>query len=59
MLAIILILSLVVGLIASFAPVFVFNNFSEYKKEIRGLIQLLVNKDYSPEEVFNILSFYD
>ena len=59
MLAIILILSSVVGLIASFAPVIAFNNFSEYKKEIRGLIQLLVNKDYSPEEVFNILSFYD
>ena len=41
------------------ALIFVSDGFSEYKKEIRGLIQLLVNEDYNPQEVVNILSFYD
>lgn len=59
MLAVLCSLSLVVGLIASFAPVFIFNNFSEYKKIIRTIIQLLVNEDYTPREIFNILRFND
>ena len=45
--------------LACIAPIFVLDGVSEYKKEIRGLIQRLVNEDYSPQEVVNILSFYD
>ena len=59
MLTFILILFLIVGLVASFAPVFVFNNFSEYKNDIQTVIQSLVNEGYNPREICNILNYND
>ena len=29
----------------------------EYKKTIRNIIQLLINQDYTPQEIYNILKF--
>ena len=31
--------------------------YKEYKKIIRNVIQLLINQDYTPQEIFNILKF--
>ena len=59
MLTFILILSLIVGLVASFTPVFVFNNFSEYKNDIQTVIQSLANEGYNPREICNILNYND
>ena len=57
MFTIFFVLSLIIGLIASFAPVFVFNNFSEYKNDVRTVMRLLENEGYSSQEIINILNF--
>ena len=51
-------LSVLIGLTASFIPVFVFNNSSNYKKDIKETIQLLENEGYSPKQIVKIMCFY-
>jgi hypothetical protein len=48
-------LSVLIDLKASFIPVFVFNNFSNYKKDIKETIQLLENEGYSPKQIVKIM----
>ena len=33
--------------------------FEDYKKSIRTVIQLLINEDYTPQEILSILKFND
>lgn len=59
MFELIFLLSLLGGLIASFTPVFVFNNFSDLKKDIKEIIRLLENESYNSNQIVKIISFYD
>ena len=59
MFELILILLSIVGVLACFTPVFMSDTLSEYKKNIRALIILLDQKGYCPQQMENILSFYD
>ena len=44
---------------ACFLPIFILDSFSEYRKSVRTLIMLLDKKGYYPQQILNILSFYD
>ena len=48
-----------IAFFACIAPIFMFDSFSEYRKSVKTLIMLLDKKGYYPQQILNILSFYD
>ena len=44
---------------ACVTPIFLYDSFEEYRKTVKNLIVLLDKKGYYPQQILNVLSFYD